>query len=414
MKESVMTSMNTNVCVVGGGPAGLLLGLLMAKRGAEVIVLEGHTTFDREFRGEVLQPSTVHLLAELGLLEYILAQPHSTLTEGRIRLKGQTIGGFSFADMVPEYPYAIWMPQPIFLRALVEKATPFHNFQCWMGAKVNALIEAEGRVVGVQGKRHGQDAFEIRADVVVGADGRFSALRRLGNFEIEYQHHDFDVIWFVIEQPPDWSNTMYTALGGEVPYLMLPKYPHHIQTGLFLPTGQWRHWREAGIAAVAERVRRLDPLFADFAAGLDDFKPFVPLEGQITLVKEWARDGMLLIGDAAHTMSPAGAIGVNVALATAAIAAQELSPRLGHGPIAQQDLAMVQQLRDGDVRALHSLQLQAQRVLLAQSGKNPVVNWLLPKVLPLLVHSPLLPRVQRRVFVGAPLPPLDPAFSFRA
>jgi 2-polyprenyl-6-methoxyphenol hydroxylase-like FAD-dependent oxidoreductase len=207
---------------------------------------------------------------------------------------------------------------------------------------------------------------------------------------------------------------MYTLLGGEVPCLLLPKYPHHIQTGLFLPAGHWRHWREAGIAVVADRVRRLDPLFADFADRLDDFKPFVPLEGHITLIKEWARAGMLLIGDAAHTMSPAGAIGVNVALATAAIAAQELYPRLGHGPIAQKDLARVQHLRKDNVRTLHSLQLKAQRVLLAQTSQNPVVNWLLPKVLPLLVHSPLLPRVQRRVFVGAPLPPLDPACGFRA
>jgi 2-polyprenyl-6-methoxyphenol hydroxylase-like FAD-dependent oxidoreductase len=206
---------------------------------------------------------------------------------------------------------------------------------------------------------------------------------------------------------------MYTSL-GEVPRIMLPKYPHHIQTGLSLPAGQWRQWREAGIATVAERVRRLDPIFADFAERLDDFKPFVPLEGHITLVKEWARDGMLLIGDAAHTMSPASAIGVNVALATAATAAQVLYPLLGQGPIARQDLAMVQHLREGDVRTLHRVQLRAQRILLAQTGQNPIVNWLLPKVLPLLVHSPLIPRMPRRMFVGVSLPPLDPAFGFRA
>jgi 2-polyprenyl-6-methoxyphenol hydroxylase-like FAD-dependent oxidoreductase len=324
------------------------------------------------------------------------------------------VGGFSFDTIVPEYPYAIWMPQPIFLQALVDKAAPFSSLQCWMGARVTGLIEEAGQVVGVQGLRHGQEPFEMRADVVVGADGRFSSLRRLGHFDLAYHHHDLDIIWFVIEQPLDWPNTMYFSFGSEVQGLLLPKYPHHIQAGFILPTGAWRHWRDAGIAAVAERVRRLDPVFADFANNLHDFKPFFPLDGHITLVREWARDGLVLIGDAAHTMSPAGAIGVNVALATAAVAAQEIYPWLGHGPIAQADLAMIQQLRDGDVRTLHRFQLNAQRVLLASSGNHPVLNWLLPKVLPLLLHSPLLPRVQRRVFFGAPLPPLDPAFSFRS
>lgn len=409
-----MASIQTSVCVVGGGPAGLLLGLLLAKRGVEVIVLEGHETFHREFRGEVLQPSTAHLLDELGLLEYILAQPHSLLTEGLVRINGKTAGGFSFNTIVPEYPYAIWIPQPIFLQALLEKATPFSSFECWMGARAAELIEEEGAIVGVRGMRHGKEPFEIRADVVVGADGRYSAIRRLGGFEMDYQHHDFDVIWFVIEQPPDWPNTMYFSLGSDVQGLMLPKYPHHIQAGFFLPTGEWRHWREAGIAAVTERVRRLDPVFTTFADTLHDFQPFFPLEGRILLVKDWARDGLVLIGDAAHTMSPAGAIGVNVALASAAVAAQEIYPLLGHGPIAHTDLATIQQLREGDVRTLHRFQLSAQRVLLSQAGGNPVLSWLLPKVLPLLLHSPLLPRVQRRLFFGAPLPPLDPAFSFRS
>jgi len=409
-----MVRARTSVCVVGGGPGGLMLGLLLAKRGVEIIVLEGHETFDREFRGEVLQPSTAHLLDELGLLGYILDQPHSTLTEGIVRVNGRKAGEFSFTTIVPEYPYAIWMPQPIFLEALLRKAEPFSSFQCWMGARVASLIEEDGKVVGVGGKRHGKEPFEVRADVVVGADGRFSQVRRLGHFAVEYEHYDFDVIWFVVEQPPDWPNTIYFSLGQEVQCLMLPKYPRQIQVGILLPKDEWRHWREDGVAAVADRVRRLDPVLAGFADSLRDFTPFFPLQGLILLVKDWARDGMLLIGDAAHTMSPAGAIGVNVALATATVAAQEIYPLLGHGPIAHEDLAKVQQLREGDVRTLHRFQLGAQRVLLSQSGGNPVISWLIPKVLPLLLHSPLLPLVQRRLFFGAPLPPLDSAFSFRS
>jgi 2-polyprenyl-6-methoxyphenol hydroxylase-like FAD-dependent oxidoreductase len=408
-----MTTVRVSTCIVGGGPAGLMLGLLLAKRGADVLVLEGHENFDREFRGEVLQPSTAHLLDELGLLEYVKAQPHSLLEAGKIRLDGREVGEFSFKRIVPQYPYAIWMPQPIFLAALLRKAQPLPSFQCWMGAKVTKLLEEDGRVVGVSGLRHGKEPFEVRADVVVGADGRYSAVARLGGFIPAYEHHDFDIIWFTIEQPPGWSNTLYVSLGEGVRGLLLPKYPHHIQAGIALPTGEWRRWRQDGVAAVAERVRRFDPIFAAFANELKDFTPFFPLEGIIRLVKDWARDGLLLIGDAAHTMSPAGAIGVNVAIATAAVAAQVLYPRLGHGPISRDDLLAIQRLREDDVRTLHRLQLGAQRVLLGQGRGNPIVKWLVPRLLPLVLRSPLLPRVQRRLFFGAPLPPLDPAFSFR-
>jgi 2-polyprenyl-6-methoxyphenol hydroxylase-like FAD-dependent oxidoreductase len=407
-----MTTVAVSACIVGGGPAGLMLGLLLAKRGADVLVLEGHETFDREFRGEVLQPSTAHLLDELGLLEYVKAQPHSLLEAGRVRLNGREIGEFSFKRIAPQYPYAIWMPQPIFLAALLRKAEAFPSFRCWMGAKVTELIEEDGRVVGVRGRQHGKEPFEVRADVVVGADGRYSTVARLGGFRPEYEHHDFDIIWFTIEQPPGWSSTLYVSL-GDVRGLMLPKYPHHIQAGIFLPTGEWRRWRQEGVAVVAERVRRFDPIFAGFADSLQDFTPFFPLEGIIRLIDDWARDGLLLIGDAAHTMSPAGAIGVNVAIATAAVAAQELYPRLGHGPISREHLQVVQRIRESDVRTLHRLQLAAQSVLLGQGSRNPVVKWLVQRVLPLILRSPLLPRAQRRLFFGAPLPPLDPAFSFR-
>src|SRR5215468_4068897 len=149
-----MTTVHVSACIVGGGPAGLLLGLLLAKRGADVLVLEGHENFDREFRGEVLQPSTANLLDELGLLPYVLAQPHSILEAGKVRLHGREIGEFSFKRIAPRYPYAIWMPQPIFLDALLRKAQPFPSFQCWMGAKVTGLIVESSGVAGVRGVRH--------------------------------------------------------------------------------------------------------------------------------------------------------------------------------------------------------------------------------------------------------------------
>ncbi len=402
----------TGACIVGGGPAGLLLGLLLAKRGADVIVLEGHETFDREFRGEVLQPSTARLLDQIGLLPYVLDQEHLTLTEGKLLVGGVPAAGFDFKRVSPEYPYAIWMPQPIFLQALVRKAGAFKGFHCWMGARVTGLIEDAGVITGVKGVRHGNEPFEVHADVVVGADGRHSIVRRLGRFETEYEHNDFNVIWFVIAPPPGWPKTIYFAVGG-TPVLLLPKYPNQIQAGLMLTESRWKEWKSEGIEVVADRIRRLSPLFADFSANLRDFTPFIPLPGVILLVRDWAKDGLLLIGDAAHTMSPAGAIGVNVALSTAAIAAQEIFPRLGKGPILRGALAKVQELREADVRTMHRLQRAAGRTLLGSGTGNPVLKWVVPRMLPLAVRSGLFPRLQRRLFFGVPLPPLDPAFSFR-
>ena len=406
-------TIRTSVCVVGAGPAGLLLALLLAKRGADVIVLEGHQTFDREFRGEILQPSAIRLLDRLGLLDNILSKSHTKLTEAVYRINGRHAGSFQWDRIAPEYPYAIWMPQPSLLAILHDTASRFAGFRCWMGARVEELVERDGSVEGVRGTRSDVGAFEVRADVVVGADGRHSIVRRLAGAEADYEHDDFDVVWFLARRPAEWYDTMYFVLGQEVQGVLLPRQAGEIQAGLLLPKGQWRHWRHQGVGYVADRVRRLDPIFTEFADELRDFGAFFPLSGLLRLVRQWSRDGLLLIGDAAHTMSPTWGVGVNVALVTAAVAAQVIFPRIGRGSIPAGELAQVQRAREGDVRLLHRFQRNVQQALIVQPYTNPWLARLLPQLLPFLLLSPILPLLQRWLLFETSMPAIDREFSFR-
>lgn len=401
---------HTNVCVVGAGPAGLLLALLLAHRGADVLVLEARPSFDREFRGEILQPSALRLLDALGLLDPLLRIRHVKLTEAIYRVDGRAVGGFQWQRISSEYPYALWMPQPALLAALTERAAELPRFQCWMGARVERLVERDGQVVGVRGKRANGEAFEARADVVVGADGRHSVVRRLLRADLEYEHDDFDVIWFLARRPRRWDDTMQFVLGLDVQAVLLPRHGEEIQAGLLLPKGEWKRWRQQGPTYVADRLRRLDPVLGDFADGVRDFRAFFPLSGLLSLVSEWARDGALLIGDAAHTMSPTWGVGVNVALVTAAVAAQVIFPHIGRGPISAVDLAPVQHARAANVRLLHRFQQNVQQALIVQPYANPWVAWLLPRLLPFLLASPVLPILQRWLLFDTSLPAIDPKF----
>jgi 2-polyprenyl-6-methoxyphenol hydroxylase-like FAD-dependent oxidoreductase len=397
--------MDVDVCIVGGGPAGMLLANLLAERGQEVLVLEKSPDFEREFRGEVLQPRFMRALAQVGLDAFILEQPHERFDLCRFYKDGEQIGAFRFQQVDPEHPFVMWMTQPILLRALWQRAQTFASFDIWFEARAHELLIEDGAVVGVRVHReteNGREEVDVRARLVVGADGRFSTMAKLGEFEIEYEHYPFDVLWFHIERPADAVNQVSFYISRDAGYISLPKYPDLFQIGMMMTPGAFKNFRAQGIDSIRKELRRAHPWFAAFADKLEDFSEFHVLQAKCAYRKQWARDGLLLIGDAAHTCSPIGAIGVAVAIETALVAADVILAHPSDRPFDRAVLDQVQARRNADVRKIHRMQMTAGDNFVSQS---PLARIGRPLAVRIGSATGLLPKIGARLVTRRdPLP----------
>lgn len=393
-----------DVCIAGGGPAGLLLGLLLARLGVRVLVLEQHRDFSREYRGEVLMPRFTQLFQTLGLFELLEKQPHLKLSGAELIYKDRQIGRISFDRLVPETPFALWMPQPILLSALHEEAGKFPSFEFWFDASAKSLVREGAKTVGLEVLRD-QQAIEVRAKITVGADGRFSAIRRAGGFKVAYQDHHFDIIWFTIPKPEGYENLLRFFLSGARNLLALPKYPDSIQCGLVVDKGEYAQYRRQGLESIRKILLGCHPLVHDFARGLRDWNEFNVLQAELDLVQNWEQDGLLLIGDAAHTMSPVGAVGVAIAVETAAVAAGIIYRALERNDFSAKALDQVQAIREPVIREIHRIQKTFSGTLLA---RNPILHAARPVLIPLIIHSPFSRPFQRRLAALDPPLPLAP------
>ena len=357
----------TDVCIVGAGPAGMVLGLLLAKLGHSVIVLEHHEDFSREYRGEVLMPRFTQMFRQIGLFNFIESYHHLKLSELEGFFHNRKIFSLNFKEISPDAPFSIWMPQPILLGALYDKAKTFPNFKLIFGARADSLIQSGGVTRGVQAiKDH--EPLEINAKITVGTDGRFSVVRKRGGFDLAYENHDFDILWFTVPKPEDYDNKVRFFLSRERNYLILPKYPNSLQCGLILGKDEFHSLHAQGIETIRKILLGSQPLFRRFAEELKDFSPFSLLQAKIEMVREWAKDGLLLVGDSAHTCSPAGAIGVSVAVSSAIVGAEVISDALKKGDYSKAALGRLQELQESEVRWIHARQRNFTQILLSRSG----------------------------------------------
>ncbi|MBA3357297.1 MAG: FAD-dependent oxidoreductase [Pyrinomonadaceae bacterium] len=390
----VVASFKTACCVVGAGPGGAILSLLLARQGIPVILLEAHEDFDRDFRGDTIHPSVLHLMDELGLAERLLQLRHSKLHTATIATPDGPITVADFKRVDKKFPFIMMVSQAHFLEFITNEAKRYPSFHLLMGASVQELIEEDGTVRGVR-YRAGDGWHEVRATLTVGADGRSSRIRKLAGFVPIKTSPPMDILWFRIPRKPDDPEGLLGYLGrghGLVLFDRLTEW----QAGFIIIKGSYSQIRTAGLEALRKEIAALMTMFPDRIEYLQDWKQVSVLSVESSRMRTWYKPGLLLIGDAAHVMSPVGGVGINYAIQDAVVAANVLTEPLKAGRVTTDALAEVQKQREFPTKVIQWIQAQGQKrvITAALRSKQPLrVPWFIR----LLLRAPFIGDLPARV-----------------
>ncbi|WP_313543050.1 FAD-dependent oxidoreductase [Leifsonia aquatica] len=399
-------------CVIsGGGPAGVMLGLLLARNGLDVVVLEKHADFFRDFRGDTIHPSTIGVLGELGLRDRFLGLPHTSVRTLDAVVSGTRLHPVDFARLGPPDDFLVMAPQWDFLSFLAGEATQSPGFRLLMGTTATGLTWADGAVTGVTARGPDGD-LTIAATLTVAADGRDSALREAAALRPRRFGVPIDVLWFRVPKPadPPPSTLAYLRHGSMVITIDRGDY---YQTGLIIAKGGIDQLKAAGLDAFRRAVEAAAPFLDEPLATIDDWEQVKLLSVQIDRLDRWYRRGFLAIGDAAHAMSPAFGVGVNYAVQDAVAAANALVAPLRAGEVDLRVLDGIQRRRLPPVAAMQRIQLAAHRGIARPGGPEGLPDPLPPAVrTALAAATPLLQQVTARV-IGRGLRPESVAPELR-
>jgi 2-polyprenyl-6-methoxyphenol hydroxylase-like FAD-dependent oxidoreductase len=403
-------TLKVQCCIAGGGPAGMMLGLLLARAGVDVVVLEKHSDFLRDFRGDTIHPSTLEVLHELGLLEEFLKLPHQKAHELGAYIGDRAIPFADFSHLPTQCKFIAFIPQWDFLNFLAQQATHYPHFDLHMSAEATDLIEDPGRVVGVRAQTP-SGRLEICADLVVAADGRASILREEAGLQVQDLGAPMDVLWFRLSRRPDDPEQTMGRFAAQQIFIMISR-GEYWQCGYVIPKGAIEQIRARGLEAFRTNIITIASFVGDRVTELRDWDDVSVLSVRVDRLRRWYRPGLLCIGDAAHAMSPVGGVGINLAIQDAVAAANAFSQALRTKQLAIDHLRRVQRRRELPTRVTQRFQVVIQnriisRVLKRGGELKP------PFFLRMLARFPVLRRVPARL-VGIGIRPehvATPAFN---
>jgi 2-polyprenyl-6-methoxyphenol hydroxylase-like FAD-dependent oxidoreductase len=391
--------MQTGCCIAGGGPAGVMLGYLLARAGVEVVVLEKHADFFRDFRGDTIHPSTLELMAELGLLDAFLQLPHTEAHKLYAHVGEHTIEMADFSSLPTRCKFIAFMPQWDFLNFLAEQARAIPTFRLLMRADATDLIYRDGAVVGVRATTP-DGPIEVTADLVVAADGRHSTIRDRAGLQVDEFGVPIDVLWYRL---PKRNTSIENSLGWlrDRQLVVTIDRGDYWQTATLIPKGTFPEIQREGLEAFRERVRHVAPPLSDAIEQLTDWGQVSLLSVQVNRLPRWYQPGLLCIGDAAHAMSPAFGVGVNYAIQDAVATANRLAEPLRGQAVTVAELAAIQARRERPTRRMQEVQIFVHKRL--YGGLDPETLFAAPapvRVVARLLAPALYWRMARLIGLG--------------